>query len=109
MSSLASSADDGHAVATTATSFECLNLLGAGATFDLIIIDIVMPPATPHGLALGRMIRAKNHQQKLLYLRGQTQVIPKDELRDANAPVLTKPIRAAQLWDAVRHALAGNA
>jgi CheY-like chemotaxis protein len=88
-------ADDGHAVATAAMSFERLNLLGR-SDLDLIIIDIVMRPATPHGLALGRIIRTKNHQQKLLYLSGQT-------------PALTKPIGAAHLRDAMRHALAGNA
>ena len=100
-------ADDGHAVATAATSFECLDLLEAGAAFDLIIINIVMPPGTPHGLALGRMIRVKNRQQKVLYLTGQIQVIPKEELKDAK--VLTKPIHAADLRDEVRRALARGA
>jgi CheY-like chemotaxis protein len=98
--------DQGHLVTAAETSFVCLDLLSKGATFHLIIIDIVMPPSTPHGFALGRMIRVSNRQQKLLYISGQVEMLPSRELSGANAPVLPKPIHAAELQDAVRRVLA---
>jgi CheY-like chemotaxis protein len=98
----------GYRVTAIATSFECLNLLSDGHAFDLLILDIAMPPVTPHGFALGRMVRTRNRQQKLLYVSGYGDALPRNELATANAPILRKPMHASELLDAVQQVLAGQ-
>lgn len=97
--------EDGHILTAVGSSFDCLRLVLGGATFDLIIIDVVMPPTVPHGFALGRMLRHRNRDQKLLYVTGHLDALPSGELTGANAPILVKPIRALELQDAVWRAL----
>jgi CheY-like chemotaxis protein len=101
--------DDGHVPTATSTSFDCLELLDTGASFDIIVIDLVMPPGTPHGFALGRMIRTRDPFQKVLYISGNLDTLPSSELSDANAPMLAKPVRASELQEAVRSILSGKA
>jgi CheY-like chemotaxis protein len=100
--------DGGYSVTAIANSFECLNLLSDGHAFDLLILDVVMPPSTPHGFALGRMVRTRNRQQKLLYVSGYGDALPSNELATVNAPILRKPMDASALLDAVRQVLAGQ-
>jgi CheY-like chemotaxis protein len=101
--------DAGYLVRAVSTSFECLNLVSAGDAFDLVICDIMMPGSAPHGFALGRMLRTRHAQQKLLYISGYIDSLPSSELSTANAPVLTKPVQASDLLDAVRRVLDGEA
>ena len=97
---------DGYAAKGVATTIECLALLNSGATFDLIIIDVMMPPASPDGFALGRMVRNRNASQKILYISGLLDAIPHAELEGARAPVLAKPVRLAEFIETVRGVLA---
>jgi CheY-like chemotaxis protein len=97
--------DDGYVPTAVATSLDCLKILDTGASFDLIVIDLVMPPGTPHGFALGRMIRVHNRFQKLLYISGYIDALPSSELSDANAPILAKPVHASELQAAVTRIL----
>jgi CheY-like chemotaxis protein len=83
-----------------------LSLLDTGAEFDLVVIDVLMPVGTPQGFSLGRMIRYRNQSQRLVYISGAIDSIPEDELQGAEAPVLSKPVRVAELLDAVRTVLA---
>jgi CheY-like chemotaxis protein len=96
----------GYRATAVSTSIEALDLLDAGAEFDLVVIDILMPEATPQGLSLGRMLRYRNPTQRLIYLSGALDVIPEDELKGTEAPVLAKPVRVAELIDTVQRVLA---
>jgi CheY-like chemotaxis protein len=96
----------GYRATAVSTSIEALDLLDAGAEFDLVVIDILMPEKTPHGLSLGRMLRHRNPGQRLIYLSGALDLIPDDELKGAKAPVLAKPVRIAELIDTVQRVLA---
>ena len=99
-------AAQGYEATAVATSTDCLDLLDAGAKFDVMIIDVLMPRDTPHGFALGHMVRYRNPHQRLVYMSGAVETIPKAELEAAEAPVLAKPARVGELLDAVRTALA---
>jgi CheY-like chemotaxis protein len=46
---VAAFAAQGFQATAVSTSMECLELLDAGADFDLMVIDVLMPPSTPHG------------------------------------------------------------
>jgi CheY-like chemotaxis protein len=96
----------GYQATAVSTSMECLELLDAGADFDLVVIDVLMPEGTPHGFSLGRMVRYRNPTQRLLYMSGAIDNIPGDELKRAEAPAVAKPVRLAELLDAVRTVLA---
>jgi two-component system, cell cycle sensor histidine kinase and response regulator CckA len=97
-----------HGYQTTAvsTSMEALKLLDAGAAFDLMVIDVLMPAAIPHGLSFGHMVRYRNPNQRLVYMSGAVETIPKAELDAAEVPVLAKPVRVGELLEVVRTALA---
>jgi CheY-like chemotaxis protein len=96
----------GYEATAVSTSMEALKLLDAGAEFDLMVIDILMPESTPHGFSLGRMVRYRNPRQRLIYLSGAIDVIPEDELKAAVAPLIAKPVRVAELLDTVQRVLA---
>lgn len=101
--------DAGYLVRAVRTSFDCLNLLGGGEAFDLVVSDVVMPKSVPHGFALGRMLRTRHPGQKLLYLTGYIDTLPSSELSTVDAPVLVKPVPVPELLDAVRRVLDGEA
>ncbi len=101
--------DAGYLVRAVRTSFECLELLSKGEAFDLIVSDVVMPKSVPHGFALGRMLRTRHPEQKLLYLTGYIDTLPSSELSTVNAPVLAKPVPVPELLNAVRRVLDGEA
>jgi CheY-like chemotaxis protein len=96
----------GYQVTAVSTSMACLALLDAGAKFDLIIIDVLMPPSIPNGFSLGRMVKYRNPTQRLVFISGAIESLPKREIGGAEAPVLSKPVRIAELLDAVRTVLA---
>jgi two-component system, cell cycle sensor histidine kinase and response regulator CckA len=96
----------GYQATAVSTSMEALNLLDAGAEFDLVVIDVLMPVGTPQGFSLGRMVRYRNPSQRLVYISGAIDSIPENELQGAEAPVLTKPVRIAELLDTVQRVLA---
>jgi CheY-like chemotaxis protein len=97
--------EDGYVPTGTATSLDCLKILDAGASFDLIVIDLVMPQGTPQGFALGRLLRVQNISQKLLYISGNLDALSSSEFNNANAPILAKPVRSWELKETVRSIL----
>jgi two-component system, sensor histidine kinase ChiS len=48
---------EGFVADGVATSMECLKVMDQGETFDLLIIDVVMPSSS--GFSLGRMARQR--------------------------------------------------
>lgn len=96
----------GYAVTSVANSMECLDLLDGGRSFDLMIIDIMMRPGTPHGLSVGRMVRARSPWQKIIYITGRAGELPDGFLEDSDAPVIAKPFHFAELLHTVERVLA---
>jgi two-component system, cell cycle sensor histidine kinase and response regulator CckA len=99
-------AAEGYRATAVSTSMEALKLLDDGAEFDLMVIDVLMPAATPHGLSLGHMVRYRDPSQRLVYISGAVETIPKAEIEAAEAPVLAKPVRILELLDTVQRVLA---
>jgi DNA-binding NtrC family response regulator len=95
----------GYAVDEVATTTECLALLDAGNTYDLLIIDIVMQEPGLQGLKLGQALKQRNPSQKLIYMSGFADMLPKEERERAGALVLAKPMRMSEFMENVRDAL----
>ena len=95
--------EEGYLVSGVATTMECLVLLDRGAVFDLLIVDVVMPPSVLHGFALGRMVKHRNPRQELLYVTGVLEALPQGELETAE--ILTKPVRVPEFLEVVRRLL----
>lgn len=96
----------GYAVTSVANSMECLDLLEGGRSFDLMIIDIMMRPGTPHGLSVGRMVRARIPWQKIIYITGRSGELPEGFLDGSDAPVIAKPFHFQELLHSVERVLA---
>jgi CheY-like chemotaxis protein len=82
-----------------ADPIECLNLLQAGRAFDLMIIDIVMPPDMPHGVSVGRIAMRQNPKQKVIYITGRLDWLAEGMVDTKETPVLIKPVRIHELLD----------
>lgn len=94
----------GYKVTPVVSSMECLKLLADGQRFDLMIIDIRMPPANPHGLSLGLMVRSKRPAQKIIYITGFPEELLEGFI-DGHTPVLAKPFRMNELLHTVARVL----
>jgi two-component system, cell cycle sensor histidine kinase and response regulator CckA len=97
---------EGYSITEATTSMDCLKLLDAGATFDLLITKVSMAP--PHGFALGRMAKHRNPPQKVLYLGGAQTSLSDNEREVMNGPVLDQPTDVAELLGAVKQVLASE-
>lgn len=95
----------GYAVDEAATTTECLTLLDAGNTYDLLIIDLVMQEPGLQGLKFGQALKRRNPTQKLIYMSGFADVLPKEERERAGAPVFAKPMRMSEFMENVRDAI----
>jgi CheY-like chemotaxis protein len=60
----------GYTVKSVGSSMTALDVLDSKANIDLLLVDIVMPPGQPNGLALGRMARMKRPGVKVAYMTG---------------------------------------
>jgi CheY-like chemotaxis protein len=97
---------DGYLVTAVASTMECLTLLDGGSKFDLLIIDVIMPPSMPHGFSLGRMAKHRNVGQKVLYITGVLDLLPESAIQSLDEPILAKPVRVSEFLDIVRRILA---
>lgn len=84
--------------------FAAANFAEAMATLDsergisLLLIDIGLPPGTPHGLSVGSVALRLRPELKVVYMTGACD--PKEfALFSDDIPVLAKPFTAAQLLD----------
>jgi CheY-like chemotaxis protein len=101
-------AADGYEASAVATSIDCLALLETGAKFDLLVLDVLMTPGEPHGFSLGRMARRRIPGQKIMYISGVIDSWPEAELKNAEAPVLAKPVRIAEVIETAQRVLASG-
>jgi CheY-like chemotaxis protein len=94
----------GHRVRCVADGQEALDLLAAGRTFDLVILDLMLPRDA--GVTTFHAIRQHYPHLPLLLCTGmpQAQTAP-PALQDGSADILRKPFRMTELWYAVRRAL----
>ncbi len=84
------------------TADEAAQMLRAGARFDLLFSDIVLP-GTLNGLDLAREARGIAPQMRILMTSGFTQQSkPLTEVIDAGAAFLTKPYKRQDLVDRLR-------
>lgn len=85
---------------------DCLEALGhadAGARFDLLVIDIVMPSGGLHGIAFGRMMRARVPGIPTIYITGHPDL---PEVGELSHPVFKKPVDMDALLTAIEAELA---
>jgi two-component system, cell cycle sensor histidine kinase and response regulator CckA len=94
---------EGYAVLDVPSSTEALRVIDQGG-IDVVIADVTLYPKEPHGIALGRMIRMKNPNTRILFVTGVTDI----EKLEPNMPgeVLFKPIELADLSRKVEELLA---
>src|SRR5262245_17880005 len=96
----------GMTVETVPNSREVLRLLGQGAQFDAVILDLQLPDMD--GLALAHEIRMQPYGRYLPLLLLSSVRLRSDDPRPANCGIAVfvyKPIRPAQLMDALCRAL----
>ncbi len=94
----------GHRVRCVGDGQEALDLLAAGRTFDLVILDLLLPRDT--GVTTFHSIRQRYPRLPVLLCTGmpQAEAAP-PALREGSAGILRKPFRMTELWYAVRRAL----
>ena len=96
----------GMTVETVPNSREVLRLLGQGAAFDAVILDLQLPDMD--GLALAHEIRMQPYGRYLPLLMLSSIRLRSDDPRPANCGIsvfVYKPIRPAQLMDSLCRAL----
>jgi DNA-binding NtrC family response regulator len=77
-------------------------LLDRGAQADLLIVDVILPKGTPHGVALAAMARTHRPALPVLYMTGHPDVAPDIP---SGRTLLMKPISPEQLLHAVAQAV----
>jgi len=88
-----------------ASPTEALALIEGGETFDVAVLDMMMPELD--GLALAREIRRHRDERQLpLVLLTSLGRLPQAESAGEFAVQLSKPVRASQLYNALVKALA---
>ena len=90
--------------------FAVANFADAMATLEserglsLLLVDIGLPPGTPHGLSVGSVALRLRPDIKVVYMTGAYD--PKEfALFSDDVPVLTKPFTATELLDVVNAVL----
>ena len=84
----------GYSLTSTGDPMEAWTLVKR-TRFDLLILDVVMPPNKPHGIAVARTTLLSNQKQKVIYVTGSD--VPEGAVYPDDAPVLRKPVRIAEL------------
>ena len=98
----------GYRTLVASDSAAALALVEAGAEFDLLFTDVVMPGAM-NGAQLAAAIAERRPGTKVLYTSGYTEdAIVHEGHLDPGVALLRKPYRKAELAAKVREALAGK-
>lgn len=97
----------GHAVITAGTADEALAMARAGAAFDLLFTDIVMPLGLD-GVALAEEIRRLRPDIPVLLTTGWADPAKSGENSRDAWPMIGKPYRPADLAGRVHALLAGD-
>ncbi len=97
-------AADGHRVEVARTGREALQLFDAGAPFDLVITDMVMPELG--GRALADELRRRGASPKLIFMSGYAaEAVSQRTVLPPDAVFVEKPFRGTELQDIVRRQL----
>ncbi|MGE5145970.1 MAG: response regulator [Candidatus Eiseniibacteriota bacterium] len=95
----------GYKVIGAKDFFKAIEVVEGPAPIDLLLADVVMPPGTPHGIALGRMAQLKRGQLKVMFMSSGIDPAEIDLLKDDDR-FIRKPFSPRELIEAVDHAVA---
>lgn len=99
--------DAGYAVDTAASGPEALSIVEHEGTFDLFVIDVVMPGML--GDELARRMRERHPDAKVLYFTGDPQrLLDQMQVLGTNDVLLAKPTPVAALRETVSLLLFGH-
>jgi CheY-like chemotaxis protein len=96
----------GHRVQVFAHAAHALDAIDAGASFDLYLLDVMMPAGELHGLALARMIRTRFATARIIFVTGDPHLLSEHDKK--LAPVFAKPIDFAELLREIARQLAAG-
>src|SRR6185312_13122108 len=91
----------GYAVLTASNASEAIDMVDAGAAFDLLFTDIVMPGAM-NGRQLAQKVAGLRRPLRVLYTSGNTFGAFADLRPAEGVLLLKKPYRKAELARMVR-------
>jgi CheY-like chemotaxis protein len=96
--------DLGYATLEAEDSSAALDLIRAGATFHLLLTDVVMPGGIT-GYELAEQARDLRSDLRVLFTSGYTELAASATNGARSGPLLSKPYRKQELGRAVRAAL----
>jgi CheY-like chemotaxis protein len=96
----------GHRVRVLTHAGPALDQIGDQATFDLYLLDVMMPAGELHGLALARMIKMRFHDARIIFVTGDPDLIGAPD--KALGPVIPKPIDFPKLLSEIERLLASG-
>lgn len=85
----------GYSVISASGSMEALQVIDGGGGIDVAIVDIGLLPNEPHGVALGRMIRAKFSRMQILFVTGIVDIETHET--ELPGPIIFKPVELPDL------------
>jgi CheY-like chemotaxis protein len=94
----------GHSVTSYESSFRAWDAITAGASFDLLLVDLRFPPGQPNGVALALYARIQNSGLPVVFMTAHEELL--DKVEADLGPVLLKSIPPMELGAAVENALA---
>lgn len=82
---------------------EAINFVEDGVKIDIALVDVKMPPGTPHGVSFARMAQMRRPFLKIIFMSASTN--PQDfALVDEDEAFLHKPFAPHQLLEVVTRA-----
>lgn len=80
--------------------YEAIEVVEASVKIDIAVVDMLMPPGTPHGLAFAKIARHRRPELKVLFM--SAAIDPTGvALYEQDGAFLCKPFAPAMLLEAV--------
>jgi PAS domain S-box-containing protein len=99
---------DGYLVLSATTVADARHLAATHPDLDLLLTDVVMPEM--HGPALADLLRTTHPNMRLIYMSGYSEtILATRNIIRTGAPLLTKPVSAHRLLNAVARVLDSQA
>jgi two-component system cell cycle sensor histidine kinase/response regulator CckA len=95
----------GFRVTLAADYVDALKKVETDGSIGMLLMDIGMPPGTPHGIAIAKMSQLRQVRLKVVYMTGSDAA--EQAQYTEGVPVLQKPFTSEQLIATVRLVL-GN-
>jgi CheY-like chemotaxis protein len=90
----------GFTVFCASDCLEALDIVETATKIDIALVDVIMPPGTPHGVSFARMARRRRPGLKIIFM--SARINPSDPtLFDKDSVLLRKPFAPHQLLDFV--------